>query len=1002
MRAPRLTLRLVVLALTSFAFAGPADAATPRVHALVGARIVTAPGAVIPHGTIVIRDGLIAAVGASVPVPADARVWNGDSLTVYAGLLDAYVTKSDGGAAGVIAGAQLRSGISPQTRMADSLPLGKDQREALRAAGFTAVQLVPATGIFRGQSAVAELGDGAARAVVLRPDAALAVALEIQRSGYPGSLMGAVAVVRQGFSDGRWYRDAQAAYARAPRASRRPDTDPALEALAPALAGKQPVQFAANDMLELLRCAALAREAQVSARALASGDEYKRIHEVAATALELIVPVDFPEAPEVANDALSLDVPITRLRSWNEAPGNPAALARAGVSFSLTSFRLKDPKRFRAQVAKAIERGLPADAALAAVTTRPAALLGLGDRLGRIAPGMIANLTVTRGDLFAEGSEVREVWVDGDRYETAKDEALEGRWNVSWGHGHATLVVALKPDTTIKLVVGPDTLRAREVELETRRMHFVVQRGQEHPEIFDLRLDDGRLFGTLAVTGVGSHDVIGVRAREDKKKDAKKDEPVVTPAIAGDPEPWRMMKPAQPGVVLVRNATVWTAGPQGILRGADLLVRAGKIAGVGVGLKAPAGALVIDGTGKHVVPGIIDEHSHSAILGSVNECTNSVTAEVRIQDVVNSESINIYRQLAGGTTAMHLLHGSCNAIGGQCAVIKNRWGEPPDGLLMANVPPTIKFALGENPKQANWGAEATGRYPQTRAGVEQVIRDVFVRARDYRARQAEYRAHHRGLPPRRDLQLEAVAEVIEGKRIVHCHSYRQDEILMLMHVAEDFGFRIGTFTHVLEGYKIADEMAAHGAVGSTFSDWWAYKFEVIDAIPYNGYLMWDRGVVVCYNSDSDNLARRLNTEAAKAVKYGGVPEAEAIKFVTLNPAISLGIQDRVGSLEVGKDADFSIWDGSPLSYMSHCEQTWVDGRKYFDLASDRAALEADRASLIARAKKAKTGEGSSGAGDAKPTPRYLLESDRSGNTCGAGDDEGPAPEALRREQELAP
>jgi imidazolonepropionase-like amidohydrolase len=1011
MRRPRTLLVLppaFVLSLTLIAFS---HAATPRVHALVGARIVTAPGTVIPHGTIVIRDGLIAAVGASVEVPADARVWNAESLTVYPGLIDPYVTRTEGGgssggsgggAAAMIANSQLRPVMMPQTRMADSLPLGKDQKETLRAAGFTAIQLVPAAGVFRGQSAIAGLGDGAARTAMLKPDAARAVALQPQQGNYPGSLMGAIAVVRQGFLDARWYRDALAAYARAPRTMRRPETDPALEALGPALSGKQPVLFATTDMLELLRVASLAREAGVSARALSAGDEYKRVKEVAATKLELIVPVDFPEAPDVANAADAVEIPITQLRSWNEAPANPATLAKAGVSFALTSFRMKEPKRFRAQVGKAIERGLLPDVALAAVTTKPAAMLGLQDRLGKIAPGMIANLTVTRGDLFAETSEVREVWVDGDRYETAKDEALEGRWAISWGHGHGTMIVALKPDTSVKIVVGADTVRARDVVVESRRLRFVARYRQEPPENFDLRYESGRLLGTLVVEGVGSHDVIGVRLpREEKKKDAKVDVAVVTPAIAGDPEAWRMTKPAQPSAVLVRNATIWTAGPQGILQGADLLVRGGKIAAVGTGLKAPTGALVIDAQGKHVAPGIIDEHSHSAILGNVNECTNSVTAEVRIQDVVNSESINIYRQLAGGTTVMHLLHGSCNAIGGQCFVIKNRWGESPDGLAMATAKPTIKFALGENPKRSNFTAGAD-RYPQTRAGVEQVIRDAFVRAKDYRARQAEWRAHHHGLPPRQDLQLEAIAEVIEGKRIIHCHSYRQDEILMLMRLAEEFGFRVGTFTHVLEGYKIADELAAHGAVGSTFSDWWAYKFEVIDAIPYNGYLMWDRGVTVCYNSDSDNLARRLNTEAGKAVKYGSVPEAEAIKFVTLNPAISLGIEDRVGSLEVGKDADFSIWDGSPLLYESHCEQTWIEGRKYFDLAADhggRAALEADRAALVARAKRAKQGETSDKSGDTKPPPRYLRDADRSGNTCGDGNDEPFVPEAVRRERE---
>jgi N-acetylglucosamine-6-phosphate deacetylase len=376
---------------------------------------------------------------------------------------------------------------------------------------------------------------------------------------------------------------------------------------------------------------------------------------------------------------------------------------------------------------------------------------------------------------------------------------------------------------------------------------------------------------------------------------------------------------------------------------------------------------------------------------------------VRIADVVNSESINIYRQLASGNTIMHLLHGSCNSIGGQCAVIKNKWGEPPDQLVFAAAAPTIKFALGENPKQANWGPEATGRYPQSRSGVEETIRDAFTRARDYQAAWAEWRAHKRPYPPRRDLQLDAVSEILDGKRIIHCHSYRQDEILMLMRLTEEFGIRVGTFQHVLEGYKVADEMASHGAGGSTFSDWWAYKYEVIDAIPYNGYLMWDRGVTVSYNSDSDELARRLNTEAAKAIKYGGVPPEEAIKFVTLNPAKQLHVENRVGSLEVGKDADFAIWNGSPLSPYSRCEQTWIEGRKYFDRDADvagRPALDKERDALIAKAKAAKAPAGGPAGLVARAwPPRYLDDTDLSGNDCGGEQDHGALfrSETLRRQ-----
>jgi N-acetylglucosamine-6-phosphate deacetylase len=315
-------------------------------------------------------------------------------------------------------------------------------------------------------------------------------------------------------------------------------------------------------------------------------------------------------------------------------------------------------------------------------------------------------------------------------------------------------------------------------------------------------------------------------------------------------------------------------------------------------------------------------------------------------------------------------------------VIKNKWGAPPDQLIFAAAAPTVKFALGENPKQSNWGTDATGRYPQSRAGVEQTMRDAFLRAQDYRAAMAEWKQGKRKLPPRRDLQLEALEEIIEGKRLIHCHSYRQDEMLMLLRLAESFGFRVNTLTHVQEAYKVADEIAADGVSAIGFTDWWAYKYEVIDGIPWNGYLLWDRGVNVGFNSDDSELARRLNTEAAKAVKYGGVPEEEAIKFVTINPARSLKIESRVGSLEVGKDADFAIWSGSPLSPYSACEQTWIEGRKYFDRQADlagRAALAQERDQLLALARSAEKDAG--GGGGRKWPPRYLDDADLSGNGC---------------------
>ena len=407
---------------------------------------------------------------------------------------------------------------------------------------------------------------------------------------------------------------------------------------------------------------------------------------------------------------------------------------------------------------------------------------------------------------------------------------------------------------------------------------------------------------------------------------------------------------------LIRNATVLTVS-HGALPNTDVLIRSGKIAAIGKDLKAPEGARVVDATGKFVLPGIIDAHSHTMMDGSVNECTRSVTSMARVQDILNPTAIAIYRELAGGTTSALLLHGSCNSIGGLSSTVKLKWGHPAADFPFPGATPGIKFALGENPKRTNQNPPpgVQPRYPATRMGVEETIRDAFTRARDYKRDWDDYRtAAARGeknlAPPRRDLELEPLVEVLEGKRYVHSHCYRADEILMLIGVAEDFGFKVRTFQHVLEGYKVATEIARHGAGASTFADFWGYKMEAYDAIPYNSAIMMRHCVVVSVNSDSDELARRLNIEAAKMMRYGGLTEEEALKLVTLNPAIQLGIDQRVGTIDLGKDADLAIWSAHPLSVYAHVEQTFIDGELLFDRLGDiarRAQLEAERKTLEA-------------------------------------------------------
>ncbi|MGA8035973.1 MAG: amidohydrolase family protein [Candidatus Acidiferrales bacterium] len=413
--------------------------------------------------------------------------------------------------------------------------------------------------------------------------------------------------------------------------------------------------------------------------------------------------------------------------------------------------------------------------------------------------------------------------------------------------------------------------------------------------------------------------------------------------------------------IFIKNATVMTVTHGNIEHG-SILIRDGKIADVGANLTAPSDATVIDGTGQYVIPGIIDCHSHIAIDGSVNEGGMAVSSIANIKDVLNPDDIDIYRDLAGGVTTANILHGSANPIGGQTLVIKLRWGKPASDLPFEGALPGIKFALGENPKESNFQPPPgiPQRYPATRLGVEEVIRQAFIEAREYQKEWDNYKTRKAAgeanlIPPRKDDRLEPLVEVMEGKRYVHAHCYRADEILMLIRVANEFGFKVRTFQHVLEGYKIADEIAASGAGGSTFSDWWAYKVEAYDAIPYNAALMAERGVVVSINSDDAQEARQLNIEAAKGMKYGGMSASDALKMITLNPAIQLGIDNRVGSIDAGKDADLAIYNHDPLSVYAVVQKTLIDGQVYFDRQKDiegRAALAKEKQDLIDKEKKA--------------------------------------------------
>jgi imidazolonepropionase-like amidohydrolase len=435
-----------------------------------------------------------------------------------------------------------------------------------------------------------------------------------------------------------------------------------------------------------------------------------------------------------------------------------------------------------------------------------------------------------------------------------------------------------------------------------------------------------------------------VEKPDTSKKQEKKD--IVNDSVMYPFSPYGWTVAPKQENLLIKNATVWTSEKEGVLENTDVLLKDGKISAIGKNLNA-GNAKVVDGAGKYLTAGIIDEHSHIAVFGGVNECSQSVTAEVRIADVIDPDDIQIYRQLAGGVTSVHVLHGSCNTIGGQTQLIKLRWGKDAEQMKFANWDPFIKFALGENVKRSY--GPYNNRFPDTRMGVEQVLMDAFTRAKDY---------EKEGPDKRRDLELDALVEILNHKRFITCHSYVQSEINMLMHVADTFGFRVNTFTHILEGYKVADKMKAHGAAASTFSDWWAYKSEVQDAIPYNMAIMDKEGLVVAVNSDDPETARHLNQEAAKSIKYGGLSKEEAWKICTLNPAKMLHVSDRVGSIKVGKDADVVLWSADPLSIYAKPEKTIVDGIVYFDIEKDaqmRKHIADERNRLIQEMIAAKKG-----------------------------------------------
>ena len=943
---------------------------TPQVHAFNHARIVVSPNRVLEQATLIIRDGFIEAVGEGIPIPPDAWVIDLKGKTIYPGFLEMYThsglptpkqlseqEKTSGNGARHW-NPQVRSPFSSTGNYAYS----EKDATALRSQGFVAAHVVSEAGVFKGHGSLVKLADDTPERQIILPDFTQGLSFNASRElgrGYPTSVMGSIALIRQSLYDAQYYSQAHEHLQNKPGSMPTPGFSPGIEALSDALKQDIPFVIVSEDEQQIFRAASLASEFNLNMWVAASGHEYRRAEEIKNTGLHLMVPLAFPEQPDISKPETSINLSLEELRHWHMAPFNPLMLQEAGVSFSFTSHGLKKKEELLKNLRKAIQYGLSQQTALAALTTIPAEKMKVSHLYGTLEKGKSACFFIASGDIFDDSSHIHQVWVQGKKHTVKEENPLAGQWNTDpdFFKEYALIIQAKEKGLNAELFHSSDSITKKlsDVKWENNRLSFKIEKdsiwegmrlsaslGQEELLGFGEK-DDGSFF-----TWQAGRENMTLPPSEEKKKE-EKEKPSPLSSLYPAMEYGVKGKPDQPGHIFIRNATLWTQGPDGVLENADMIVREGKILSVGKNLTPPSGAVIIDASGRHVTPGLIDPHLHTSIDGGVNEVGDAITSETRITDVIDANNVWIYRLLAGGLTTANLFHGSANPIGGQSAVIKMRHGEQAHGLLMEGAKPGLKFALGENVKRME------ERYPNTRMGTEQIIRDAFEAALQYEKDKETARGTDRrgrdARPFRKDIQLEPILEVLKGERLAHVHAYRQDEMIMMMRLAEEFGFTVASFEHTVEGYKIADELREHGAAAIVWTDWSSFKVEAYDAIHQNAKLLLDAGVLTSLHSDNTQLATRMHWEAGKVLR-SGVEEIEALNLITLYPAKIMKIDHLTGTLEPGKHADFVIWNGHPLSAFTIADETWVDGRKYFDRQKDRELQEEiikERVTLIKKA-----------------------------------------------------
>lgn len=978
------SLLLLVIPILTFGQLPVPENGTPAskfsAYALRNATIVVSPEKTIEKGTILVRNGRIEKIGMLLSVPDEYVIVECEGkiiLPAFIELNSSLGIPAAQGRAGVPR-PQLNSekpgpyywneSIHPETDATALYSFDEKSIDELHKMGFGVVVSHQNDGIAQGTGSVFLLGKKNIEKQLWKPKAAAYYSFRkgVSHQSYPSSLVGSIALLRQAFYDAEYHVKYES------------ETNYSLDAL-----DKQktlPSFFLTDAKYDPLRVSAIAREFKRSFIILGNGEEYQCGKIWDTFPYPMLVPINFPAPLDLKDPYIAHQVPLEELRNWEQAPGNLYELMQQKNQFALTSTGMKSGDEFWKNIHKALSRGWTVEDALRSLTTTPAKLLDIQSDFGSIEEGKVASFMVYDRNPFFYDAKLLEAWSNGERMvKIVPPEAdIRGTYSMLIDGQKYWLDIKGAPGKLSGIIRYADTLGSSK-----RKDSVNITLTYSSNEIslnFVLKAPEAKMYSLKGIVtprvGIFEGEGTNEKGQWVKWSAIKNKSPESSDKtdFAWKADSTQISSPHFPNsawgydsipvtqTIVIQNVTIWTNEAEGIINNGTVVVEHGKIKAIHQGsgtYMIPNGAKVIDGTGKILTSGIIDEHSHIALTRGVNESGQSNTSEVRMADAIFPDDINIYRQLSGGVTAAQLLHGSANAVGGQSALVKLKYGHLPQEMLIPNAPKFVKFALGENVKQTNWGDDARVRFPQTRMGVEQVYMDGFTRALEYHRKMEAFdkseskhkNKDHKVLPPARDLELDAMYEIVTGERRITCHSYIQSEINMLMHVADSFGFTVNTFTHILEGYKIADKMKEHGAGASTFADWWAYKFEVKDAIPYNASLMNEVGLVVAINSDDAEMGRRLNQEAAKVMKYGGIPEMDAWKLVTLNPAKLLHLDDRMGSVKVGKDADLVLWTTNPLSIEAKVVYTIVDGEILYDAMKDAekaAAIEEERMKLIAK------------------------------------------------------